>query len=283
MLAAREGHGADVQVFDPSLASRFWGMGQIESELRDSLHRRQLVVYYQPEVNVGDGRVVGVEALIRWHHPQRGTLSPVEFLPVAEDSGLIVDIGEWVLAQALDDAAGWHRSVKERLPNVYVNLSVRQLGHPSLVDSVRRLLHQAGAPPGSLGLEITETMLLHDPEAVVPVLHDLRLLGVRVGIDDFGTGYASLDVLRRLPVDFVKIDRCFVERLSYSQQDAAIVRAIVGMAEGLGIEVVAEGVETLRQVTALREAGCRVVQGYYFSPPQPADATARLLQETRGR
>lgn len=281
MLAAREGHGTDVQVFDPSLASRFWGMGQIESELRDSLHRRQLVLHYQPEVNVGDGEVVGLEALIRWQHPQRGTLSPVEFLPVAEDSGLIVDIGEWVLGQALNDAAGWQRSVKERHPNIYVNLSVRQLGHPALVDSVRRLLDQTGARPGSLGLEITETMLLRDPEAVVPILQDLRLLGVRVGIDDFGTGYASLDVLRRLPVDFVKIDRSFVERLTYSAQDSAIVRAIVGMADGLGIEVVAEGVETLRQLTALREAGCRVVQGYYFSPPQPAYATARLLEDGR--
>lgn len=244
----------------------------LELELREALIRGQFEVHYQPQVNVKAGQVTGAEALIRWRHPARGLIGPGEFIAIAEEVGLIVPIGEWVLRQACRDAAGWRKTMR-----VAVNLSAVQFRGHRLAETVISALSQSGLPPLRLELEVTELALLEETEATLETLHQLRGLGVRVSLDDFGTGYSSLSYLRSFPFDKIKIDRSFVQEVTANANGAAIVRAIASLGASLGMETTAEGVETKEEFDLIRAEGCTEAQGFYFSPPRPANELAGLL------
>jgi diguanylate cyclase (GGDEF)-like protein/PAS domain S-box-containing protein len=252
------------------------------NDLHRALDEQEFRVVYQPEVDLRTGRITGVEALVRWHHPERGLVPPAEFIPLAEQTGLISRIGEWVLDTSLAQAALWRQARFDGAAlAVWVNLSARQLGDPGLVDVVAQLLQKNLVDPSQLGLEITETALLEDAEGAVTALSTLRELGVRLAVDDFGTGYSSLSYLKRLPVDAVKIDRSFVDGLAVDGDDSAIVAAVAGMARALRLTTIAEGVENLDQLRALRRLGCDLAQGYFFTTPQPPAHISRLLESDR--
>jgi predicted signal transduction protein with EAL and GGDEF domain len=244
----------------------------LELELRDALTQGQFVAYYQPQYNAKTGEVSGAEALIRWRHPTRGLVAPNEFISIAEEVGLIVPIGEWMMRQACREAAHWREGMR-----VAVNISAAQFKGNHLAEMVISALAAGGLPPTQLELEITESVLLEETEATLKTLHQLRGFGVRVSLDDFGTGYSSLSYLRSFPFDKIKIDRSFVGEVTASANGAAIVRAIAGLGASLGMEITAEGVETQEQLDLVRREGCTEVQGYYFSPPRPAEALVALM------
>jgi EAL domain-containing protein (putative c-di-GMP-specific phosphodiesterase class I) len=248
----------------------------LETELRRSVEDGDFVLYYQPLVDVETLEAVGAEALIRWQHPTRGLLPPSEFVDVAEDTGLIVPLGRWVLEQATRDAAAW-RSATGRALSISVNLSPRQLYDPDLVVVAADAIAAAGLPAESLVIEITENLLLKDAELARSRLAALRDLGIKVAVDDFGTGYSSLAYLDRYPVDILKVDRSFVEPLGGSPKSAALVRSIIDLASALEIEAIAEGVENADQLATLQSLGCRLAQGYFFAEPRPYDGTVELL------
>lgn len=250
----------------------------LERDLRQALDRDELRLVYQPQVS-GDGTLIGVEALVRWQHPVRGMIMPGELIPVAEDSGLIVPIGEWVLATALKQLDAWqcHAPARERLRTLSVNVSSRQLSERNFVDRAVRAIEQSGVDPRRIELEVTESIFLADMADTSAKLSRLRALGARIAIDDFGTGYSSLAYLKRLPLSRLKIDRSFVQDVHRDPQDAAIVGTIIAMARNLKLEVIAEGAESREEVEFLREAGCDAFQGYYFGRPMPADDIAALL------
>ncbi|HET6908571.1 MAG TPA: EAL domain-containing protein, partial [Mycobacteriales bacterium] len=252
------------------------------NDLHRALTENEFRVVYQPEIDLRSGHVTGVEALVRWHHPERGLVPPGEFIPLAEQTGLIAGIGAWVLDVALGQAIEWQGARHDGASlAVWVNLSARQLGDPGLVELVADALNRHGVEPAQLGLEITETALLEDAEGAVTALSSLRELGVRLAVDDFGTGYSSLSYLKRLPVDAVKIDRSFVDGLAVDGDDSAIVAAVSGMARALRLTTIAEGVENLEQLQALRRLGCDLAQGYFFTTPQPPAHISRLLESDR--
>jgi diguanylate cyclase (GGDEF)-like protein len=252
------------------------------NDLHRALTEQEFRVVYQPEIDLRTGHVTGVEALVRWHHPERGLVPPAEFIPLAEQTGLIAGIGAWVLDTALAQAAHWARSRYDGSSvTVWVNLSARQLGDPGLVELVAETLRRHGVDAAQLGLEITESALLEDAEGAVTALSSLRELGVRLAVDDFGTGYSSLSYLKRLPVDAVKIDRSFVDGLAVDGDDSAIVAAVAGMARALRLTTIAEGVENLDQLQALKRLGCDLAQGYFFTTPQPPSHINRLLESDR--
>ena len=242
-----------------------WSSGWSSSRLRRALERDEFVLHYQPLVSLQQRRIAGVEALVRWQHPERGMVPPNEFIPVAEETGLVVGLGRWVLEEACRAAARWPGYVS-------VNLSSRQLAAPGLAEDISRALRQSGVAPERLALELTESVLMEETEA----LEALRALGVRVMLDDFGTGYSSLDYVRRFPPDAIKIDRAFIAPVADDEGARHIVRAIVGMAAGLGVEVIAEGVETLAQAAALAALGCDLAQGFGLARPAAAEAIAPL-------
>jgi diguanylate cyclase (GGDEF)-like protein len=254
--------------------------GRVEEEaLGRALERGELFLEFQPKVALDSDRVCGTEALVRWRHPERGIVPPGEFIPLAEESGLIVPIGEWVIGQACWQAARWDRTVGAHRPLVTaVNVSARQFTS-ALVGVVADALRDSGARPESLCLEVTESLLMTDVDAGVDILQALADLGVRLSIDDFGTGYSSLAYLKRLPIHEVKIDKSFVDGLGRDADDTAIVAAVVAMAHALNMSVVAEGVETADQLRRLRTLGCDQVQGYYFSRPVPPTAIDPLLHQ----
>ncbi|MEY2434408.1 MAG: hypothetical protein QOC92_4133 [Acidimicrobiaceae bacterium] len=269
--AKAQGRGR-VQLFDASTRAHELLRVHTESALRQALERGELRVHYQPIFALSDLRPVGVEALVRWQHPTRGLLSPGDFIAVAEESGLIVPIGTWVLAEACRQVAEWNLELPEgHALSLSVNLSARQLAEPGLVESVRATLDEVGIDPGTLDLwlEVTETFVLRDPETAAARLAELRSLGVRLAVDDFGTGYSSLSYLRQFPVSSLKIDRAFVAGLGSSDEDEAIVLAMVHLAHALGIEVVAEGVESDVQLARLRDIGCDFAQGFLLQVPLP--------------
>jgi EAL domain-containing protein (putative c-di-GMP-specific phosphodiesterase class I) len=242
--------------------------------------RDEFRVFFQPIVSLRDGTCVGVEALARWQHPERGLLPPQDFLPTAEETGLVVPIGGWVLEEACRRAVEWWRALPavDRF-KLAVNLSGRQLVQADLADLVAGVLARTGLRPDALCVEITETTLMEDIDAGVGAVNALKALGVRVSIDDFGTGYSALGYLRQFPVDDVKIDRTFVERLGTDPEDAAIVAAVVSLGHALGVTVTGEGVETKAQLEMLRDLGVDAAQGYLLAPPQPAaDLTPRLVR-----
>src|SRR3984885_7843888 len=244
----------------------------LEVDRRGALLRSEFLVYYQPIHDLKADRVTGFEALVRWNHPLRGMITPLNFIPLAEETGLIVPLGDWVLRTACSDAAGWSQDVC-----VAVNLSPAQFKSRNLVPSVVLALEDSGLSARRLELEITESVLLHDSDATLATLHKLRSLGVRISMDDFGTGYSSLSYLRSFPFDKIKIDRSFVSELATRDDSMAIVRAVAGLGKSLGISTTAEGVETSEQLALLRAEGCTEVQGYLFSPPRPAEDVERML------
>jgi EAL domain-containing protein (putative c-di-GMP-specific phosphodiesterase class I) len=252
----------------------------LETRLRKALHENQLVLRYQPQINLLTGRIIGAEALVRWNDPERGMIEPDGFIPVAEETRLIVPLGEWVLRTACKQAKEWHNGGATTM-RIAVNLSARQFQQADLVQMVRRALDDVKLDPSALELEITETTAMQNGEVTVEVLRALRDIGVGISIDDFGTGYSSLNYLKRFPINAVKIDRAFVRDLGSSDGDAAIVSAVIGIARSLRLRVVAEGVETAEQFAFLRAKECDEAQGFYFSRPIPADDFSRALDERR--
>jgi Amt family ammonium transporter len=281
--AKAQGRGR-VQLFDASTREHELLRVHTETALRLALDRGELRVHYQPIFALSDLRPVGVEALVRWQHPTRGLLPPGDFIAVAEESGLIVPLGRWVLAHACRQVAEWNLELPENQAlSLSVNLSARQLSEPGLVEAVRATLDEVGIDPSilDLWLEVTETFVLSDPENAAARLAELRSLGVRLAVDDFGTGYSSLSYLRQFPVSALKIDRAFVAGLGSSDEDEAIVLAMVHLAHALGIEVVAEGVESDVQLARLRDIGCDYAQGFLLQVPLPASQLDILRFATR--
>ncbi len=249
----------------------------LENDLRRALERHELLLHYQPQVSLASGAITGVEALLRWQHPMHGMIPPAKFIPLAEQTGLILPIGEWVLRQACVQARAWQAAGWPL--RMSVNLSARQFRQPGLDNLIRAVLEETGLDPGRLDIELTESIIVHDPAAVSAILTGLEKLGVRTSIDDFGTGYSSLSYLKRFSIDVLKIDQVFVRDIVTDPDDAAIVQAIITMAHALGIQTIAEGVETREQLAFLRKNGCDAIQGYYFSRPAPAGDVSRLLEE----
>jgi diguanylate cyclase (GGDEF)-like protein/PAS domain S-box-containing protein len=275
--AKADGKGR-VELFDDGMRARLIERIVIESSLRRALERGELRLFYQPVLSLEDGSIVAVEALLRWQHPQRGLLAPSDFIHIAESSGLIVEIGEWVIEQACRQAAAWRDAAPGIDPvHVSVNLSSRQLAHSETAASVARILGTTGLDASLLEVEITESMLLEDAEGCARALGELKALGIRLVLDDFGTGHSSLSDLKRLTIDALKIDRSFVDGLGRDSEDGAIVSAVLSMASALDVGVTAEGVETRAQLSRLREQGCEFAQGFLFSAPAPADRVAELL------
>jgi EAL domain-containing protein (putative c-di-GMP-specific phosphodiesterase class I) len=243
---------------------------ELESDLRQALAREQLYLVYQPIVDLRTGRLSGAEALLRWQHPTRGLVSPADFIPVAETSGMIVPIGEWVLRQACRDARRWDGIPGGQRLTVSVNLSGRQFQTSELPSVVPQALLEAGLAAERLTLEMTESVLIDRTDETLALLHELRRLGVRLAIDDFGTGYSSLSYLHRFPVDIVKIDRSFVERLTGEADEKSLVASIIRIGEGMRVTTVAEGIEDAAQLRALQQIGCEHGQGFYFARPMSA-------------
>jgi diguanylate cyclase (GGDEF)-like protein/PAS domain S-box-containing protein len=272
MHAAKERGRARHELFDPSMHDKALDRLTGENELRMAIERRELRLRYQPIVSVADLSLVGVEALVRWEHPRRGLLSPAEFLPLAERTGLIVPLGRWVFEEALAQAAAWHALPgRGLLLRMSVNVSGHQLARPELVDEIRELLEETGVAPSRLAIEVTETALMAELKTPVEDLRRLRELGVRIMLDDFGTGFSSLTYLRQLPLDAIKLDRSFVSQLDHSAADRQIVAAVIQLSKAMGMSAIAEGVETEAQLSCLRELGCHLAQGYYFARPMTAE------------
>jgi diguanylate cyclase (GGDEF)-like protein/PAS domain S-box-containing protein len=269
--AKSDGHGL-YRFFEPEMDARMQRRRMLEIDLRSAIANGQFELFYQPLVDMKTEYVTGFEALLRWHHPERGMILPLDFIAVAEETGLIVQIGDWVLRQACAEAAAWPSGVK-----IAVNLSPVQFKNKGLLLSVVSALAASGLSPNRLELEITESVLLQDGDMILATLNELRELGVRISMDDFGTGYSSLSYLRKFPFDKIKIDRTFIFDMSDHDESLAIVRAVIAMGSGLGIATTAEGVETPEQFKQLKLEGCTEVQGYLFSPPRPAAAVKGLL------
>ena len=268
-------------LFEASMSDQTLERLDLESDLRFALERDELRVHYQPIVDLRSEAIVGFEALVRWQHPTRGLVPPLAFIPLAEESGLIVPLGRWVMETAVRQAAEWRRrgsfGPDAPAPFVSVNLSARQFVAADLIDDVEAILAETGLEHGALELEITESVVMDQSESGIRALGRLRDLGIRLVLDDFGTGYSSLSYLKHLPLDTIKIDRTFVAGIEHVA-DRSIVDAVIALAHGLGIGVVAEGIETTWQAERLRELGCDLGQGYLFSRPVPAAGTTRLLR-----
>jgi diguanylate cyclase (GGDEF)-like protein len=269
--AKSDGRGT-FRFFAPEMDARAQARRALEMDLRQALIREQFELHYQPQLDVNSCEIIAFEALVRWRHPERGLVAPCEFIPTAEETGVIVGLGEWVLRRACEDAIAWPDNIK-----VAVNVSAAQFRNHDLADFVARTLKETGLKPERLELEITESLLLRDVEANLATLTELKTVGVRVSMDDFGTGYSSLGNLRSFPFDKIKIDRSFVNDLEQNAESAAIVRAVLGLGRSLGMVTCAEGVETEEQLARLRGEGCAEVQGFYFSKPQPVQEIPRLL------
>jgi diguanylate cyclase len=283
MYEAKRSGGGRVAEFQPILHAVALRRTELEAELRDALDQGQFVVHYQPIFEVSSRRLVGSEALIRWQHPTRGLVPPGEFIPAAEQSGLIVQIGTWILRTACRQTAAWHAELPDSAPMwVSVNLSPRQLLDRTFVQTVAEALHDAGLESSSLCLEVTEGSVITDFDATMPTLHALRALGVSLALDDFGTGYSSLSYLKQLPVNSVKIDRSFVSDLGQGTQNSHIVLAIIELAHALGISVTAEGAETETQLDVLRALRSDHVQGFLLGRPMPAAQMGELLHQLSG-
>jgi EAL domain-containing protein (putative c-di-GMP-specific phosphodiesterase class I) len=264
MYTAKANGKGCIAVYEPSMHDRAVDRLAIKSELERSINEDTIDIAYQPIVRLDTGRIVGFEALARWTHPTRGPVSPVEFVPIAEDTGLILPLGKLVLERACAQLATWRRGLAGRDWRISVNLSARQLLAPDLVPMVGAAAADAGLDPAALTLELTESVLLSDSERVLRRLHDLKDLGVQIAIDDFGTGYSSLSYLQRVPFDVLKIDRAFVAALRDGHPEATLVRTIMDLARTLGRTAIAEGVELPVEVDGLRRLGCEYGQGFLF-------------------
>jgi diguanylate cyclase len=279
MYHAKDSGRNNYQFFKPDMNERAVERQSLEVDLRLALEERQFVLHYQPKMSLETGAIMGVEALVRWHHPQRGLVPPVQFISVAEECGVIVPIGRWVLSEACRQTRAWLDAGLPRI-RIAVNVSTVELREKDFVAAVRSILAETGLEPRYLELELTETFLMQDAKATAAVLQALKDLGVNLALDDFGTGYSSLSHLKRFPIDTLKIDQSFVRDLATDADDASIVSAVISMGESLHMRVVAEGVETREQLTFLQEHSCPEGQGYYFSRPVVAGQLTQLLGST---
>jgi len=278
MYRAKARGKAQYMVFDSGMHASAVKLLTMENDLRRALDRSEFELHFQPIVSLLDGSIAAFEALIRWRHPQRGLVPPSDFIALAEETGLIVDIGQWTLRRACEQARDWHRLLGgKQLPGINVNLSPKQLAQPRLVELVAEVLAETNLPPKALTLEITENAIMEEPERAAAILAQLRTAGARISIDDFGTGYSSLSYLHRFPIDAMKIDRSFVNGIENDSQHAEIVRTIINLAHNLRKEVTAEGIETPAQAQTLINFRCERAQGYLFSRPLPAEAATKLL------
>jgi EAL domain-containing protein (putative c-di-GMP-specific phosphodiesterase class I) len=280
MYRAKEQGRNSYHWFTEDLNAQAMERVNIEGDLRRALEHDELALHYQMRVDLDTGLAPGVEALIRWHHPDKGMLPPVTFIPIAEDTDLISPITDWVLHTACTQNKAWQDSGFLRM-DVGVNISPRILHRVDLLDAVQSALSAAGLEPRYLTLELTETAVMRDPEHAIGVLGRLRDMGVHLCIDDFGTGYSSLSLLKRLPIDGLKIDASFIRHLTTSRDDESIATAIVAMAHTMNLKVTAEGVETIEQLELLKELGCDEIQGYFISRPVPPEELVHLLAEGR--
>jgi diguanylate cyclase (GGDEF)-like protein len=282
MYRAKHAGKARYEVFEEAMNARALERLEMENDLRRALERQEFVVHYQPQVDLRSGEIIAFEALLRWEHPERGLMLPSEFVAVAEETGLIVPIGQWVLKEACRQTKEWQeRHPAEPYVATCVNLSARQFQDPGLTQTIAQVLQETGLEARSLDLEITESTAMEDAPATAVALEELQDLGVRMVIDDFGTGYSSLSYLERFPVDYIKIDRSFVDRLDEDTGAAVLVSGVVRLAHALGLKVIAEGVETTEQLEWLRGMGCDMAQGHFFSESLPSEAAGALL--TTGR
>ena len=278
MYHAKAEGKARCKVFTADMHAQALRRLELENELRLAIEREELKLYYQPKVLLTTGNIIGMEALARWDHPTFGLISPKEFIPLAEEVGLIGSLGRWVIREACAEARRWQEQYPAAPPLVTsVNLSMGQFQGSDLVPEIAAILHQTGLAPSCLELEITERVVMEDVEYAIDVLEHVKKLGINVTLDDFGTGYSSLEALRRFPLDALKIDKGFVDGLSKSQQDTAVVQLVIDLAHVVGIQVIAEGVETVEQLTQLRNMGCDQAQGYYFWKPLIGEEAAALL------
>lgn len=278
MYQAKEQGKNTWRFYDPAMSIRSMERMDLQNAMHRAVRDEQFCLLFQPLVRLSDQRVVGAECLLRWGHPDRGTISPADFVPIAEESGLIVPLGHWVLEEACQQFARWRRRGLQ-LERIAVNLSARQFADADLMSVIVQSLERAGMSPHSLELELTESILMDDIDYALGLLRDLKAMGVRIAIDDFGTGYSSLSYLRQLPLDCLKIDRSFVEELADQSGNHGIARAIVALARSLGLEVLAEGVEEQREYLALRQLGCDLAQGYWFGTPANAERFVERCQE----
>jgi diguanylate cyclase (GGDEF)-like protein/PAS domain S-box-containing protein len=281
MYQAKAQGKASYAVFDTEMGAAALRRLELETDLRHAIDRGEFEVHYQPTIELESGRLASMEALVRWRHPDRGLVAPMEFIPLSEETGLIIALGKWVLGEACHQAVIWRDRFGDGAPAVSVNLSARQVQHPEIVEEVKAVLDQTGLAPCALTLEITETFVVEDAESNRVTIQRLKELGVRLAIDDFGSGYSSLGYLKRLPVDILKIDRAFVQSLGRDPEDTAIVEAVTKLAHTLHMLVTAEGVETIEQVDQVRTLGVDLGQGFFFARPLPADQATSLVEMTR--
>ena len=277
MLRAKEMGSNNYQHYKPAMNTRAAEQLALENNLRSALSRDEMLVFFQPQLELKSNKITGMEALIRWKHPEMGMIPPVQFIPIAEATGLIIPIGEWVLRSACKQAVEWQKSHKPLV--ISVNLSARQFQQQDLVSIVKNVLSETGLEPKFLELEITESLGMKNPEQTLKTLTGLKAMGIKIAIDDFGTGYSSLSYLKRFPIDTLKIDRSFVMDMPEDQSDAEIVKTIIALARSLDLGVIAEGVEKDSQARYLLENGCEKMQGYLFSPPVPPQEFLRLLNK----
>jgi EAL domain-containing protein (putative c-di-GMP-specific phosphodiesterase class I) len=280
LYRAKQQGGNNFQFYTADMNERALQRLALENSMRSGLERKEFKVYYQPQVSINTGQVVGMEALVRWQHPDLGLVSPSEFIPLAEDTGLIEHLGEWVLRTACAQTKAWHDDGFTAL-HVAVNLSPRQFQQPDLLLMIERLLKETGLNPNSLELEVTESSVMKNAESAINTLRELKARGIKISIDDFGSGYSSLSYLKHLPIDALKIDQSFVIDMTSDPKDAAIVMATIQLAHSLQLKVTAEGVETEEQLRFLRLLRCDEMQGYLFCRPLTDEAFAQLLHEGR--
>jgi EAL domain-containing protein (putative c-di-GMP-specific phosphodiesterase class I) len=272
--AKRAGKGR-YQFYSSTMNERAHALLTTENELHHAIERNELVLHYQPQIDVATGETLGVEALVRWQHPVNGMMSPAAFIPIAEEAHMIVPIGTWILWEACRQAAEWHK--QGITVSVSINLSMSQIEEPGFKQVVDEVLASTGVDPSTIVFELTEHILAHTPELIHTVFGPLRERGVQLSIDDFGTGYSSLNYLMHLPIDSIKIDKSFIDNIIVNKDNVAIVKAIVGLAHSLRLSVVAEGVETNEQFEALRAINCDEVQGYLFGQPVEASHMTQML------
>ena len=283
MYAAKSEGKSQYCVYDPMMESSMVSHLQLAGELQRAIERDELVVFYQPSVVLSSQKIAGLEALVRWQHPTRGLVLPNDFIPIAEESGLILSIGRWVLRQACMQTREWQLAYPTDPPlSVAVNVSARQIHQPGLVQVVIDALSESGLPPESLVLEITETLVMQDAELAITRLNELKALGIRLAIDDFGTGYSSLSYLRRFPVDILKIDKSFVDGVGQLGKERELAQSIIELGQTLNLEIVAEGVERSDQLGWLKSRNCDLAQGFLFAKALDAETISALLSDTDG-
>ena len=266
------------EIFDPTMRDQIVARMQLETDLRRAVENQEFRTFYQAIVSLADWKIFGFEALVRWQHPTRGLVSPAEFIPLAEETGMILWLGRWVLQEACHQMALWKAQFQDSAPKVIcVNLSARQFAQPDLVSQLAQILEETKLDPGQLKLEMTESLVMQNVATASAMLKEMKTLGVLLGIDDFGTGYSSLSYLSRFPIDTLKVDGSFVSRIGEDKENLEIVRTIITLAHNLKMDVIAEGVETAEQLSQLRDLGCEYAQGYYFSRPVPAEEASELI------